>query len=996
MEFRRTNPVRNRNRNRNFYTDNPTGWYCTVCRLDMHILSKIPHLNGKPHAKRVGELGLPPQARVAVSPPKTTARVEAGREKEEREGGGEKAEEEGVGGLKVEDEEKGEDEDEEGEGEKEGEGEDHEVEVNERENTEEGLPANEGQLIDLDDTHHDWPEIPSQTLSSMLWRCTTCDETLSIFFRDEHLAGRAHAKMLRRKTQPQNSEATPEPIIPSSMTWQCTLCNETMNLFHKYEHLTGKRHTKTLQAQGPPQDPDISRDFPEFAASTYWKPDEYDIYANEANDGFNDVEISSPPQIAKNHFDHDTLDGEAFDLGAFEHIAQYIPQTTVSVNSHGLDPEPEHQVKEDVEAPIDWSVTPVLNQVWDSAAAKWTCMTCSVTVEMSGKEAHLASAGHMARCNCSVCTQYKLISSQGSQRVDTNHGEQVLTEKQLSKIEAEPKIEIRDSAPGDCTGEQADISLNEQTEIFSGETSPKKEGMFNCRICEADFVLEYRWMHLSKAWECKVCNKWLHIDWKDRHLERHTKKAQKPSESHDTATDKSTTAVLTPDRLEMPSATPSPSIEEQFYCPVCKKDLTLDHKKPHQGSTWQCTACKLTVHILGEGQDIVCKKKSWEIHDEPQSQKDLVAGGEQDIESDGTIDLLGDEIDISTQGFRRIPQQVNRSFIDDYDQDLMLMLDESTATTNLEEAHPPNAQGPESKSKNQSKSTTEYTSAIQQSLDHEPTLEGQNHFLQQVEGAEDAQPSSKQAKIPPEASSPIAKPENEPQNTNEPAPTTGGPTNYEPTEGSQNHPLQHMEEIGDAQSSSGQVETPPKAPSSIVPETLHCTICGDRNYPIENKKFHTGRAWECTICEKTMHRGSRDSHLDGAKHKARELLRARAGIIAIAPPTPVTPTPRAIWMTAAVPAMAATPTRIVPETPPDTPTPTEPETFYCELCRKVLRIKHKKLHQSREWECTICNVRIHTAWKYGHMAGRKHIKKYENQGGMVLPEEAGSNSSISA
>lgn len=660
----------------------PMGWYCTVCESEMGISNKTTHLNGKRHAQKMRKRDLLNPRGTTASPAMTTGLVEVEEEEEEEE------------------EEDGNEESEQDD--------DDQEELEELEDKVERWVANIEQLIDPGATNSfpdDWHEIPNQISPPMIWACATCDESMNIFSRSDHLNGKAHAKMLRRQPQSPSPKAAPEPIVQPSWTWQCTICDETMNIFYKDEHLTGRRHAKVLQVKGISQYPTSSRDFQEFAASVYQTLDRHDIVANAADNSSNGV-VEIPPS-------------------------------------------------------------------------------------------HLAGI---------------------------NRAKQALAKDQSPEVEAaesaEPTSEVGGLAQ-DPDGD-AEISSSENTQISPTTPSITSAGMFNCRICDAEFILKYRWMHLRKAWKCQVCNRWLHIDWRDRHLARHTKRSETA-----TTTAEPTTTATTADKAGERS--PRPNGTNQYHEPQFLVNQVWDSEQ--------------------------------ETSPEREAGKD--------------------------------------------------------ANSHAQEFPPRNSQ-PE----DQPQETHEYTPGIGISSDHESTYDSQNHSLQQ------------------------------------------------------------NEEIGDERPSTKQGETPPETSDPITPETFRCTVCGDREYSIEKQRYHAGRAWECTVCNKTIHRSRGPAHLAGGKHARHELQERKEPNNA--------PTSRRVGTKRrmrelqkrteshnAVQAedIAAAPTHKAPETPPDIPNKTDPEKFYCETCGTDVKTMYKKLHQSRAWECTICDITIHTASKHSHLAGRKHTKK---------------------
>lgn len=999
-----------------------------ICELDMPHSSRVPHLKGKRHTLRLQVLGLNQPVETVVNPPDIPDRVEmvekwvGGVVAENGEGGrvgevegGEGGDSEEVDDSEEDDSEESEDDEDEDEDEYE---EAHEGEWNDAEE----------HLIDLGPPNDipDWPEISNQTSSSMSWRCTTCDETMSIFFRDQHLSGKSHANALRKGVQTQDSEVTLEPIIPPSMTWHCTICDETMGIFYKGEHLSGKPHVKKLQARGLSQDPADSIGVPETASSTYWVPDGRDTEVNGVNDSLDHVVGGFSPghQTARRHRTYAevlrlraTSNNKAHYTSRPASAGDEIPPHIAGASTRGLGPGLHNQDEKDVKKSDDWTIN---NLVW-SQIAKWTCMTCSMTMEMSEKEAHLDSTSHIARCNCPACTRYKSRTSKESHITDTKDTEEVPAETQ--------PLELKTESGGPQHLDEPELYPGEKTKIY-----PKpKPGMFHCRICDDEFILEYKWMHLSKAWECKTCDKWIHVDWRDRHIERHAIQSEKIKAREAAA--EAPAAISAPDEPPAPPAA-SVSVKEEYYCPVCKKNLTMKQKARHQWGAWQCMDCDLTVHILSGNRDMVCRRGARKSHGQEQKHetqflRDLGLK-EEDTKPSELIDLLGDDIDISIQEFSPMSEVGNQSFDDSL---WGLMLGEGGAATYSGDVDLLEVFGLESKTEDQPQSTTANV-LVETPLGDEAAHEKKS-TLQKTDEIKDIEPSDEKEEVF-EASHSDAEPEGQLQNTNVCAPSVVDVSDFELTHGRQNHlpecaeelaeveteqPLdeqgdvssetsssiaeseelegmgrrpptfegspayedslrsegglsQLTEEIGDAQSSHKQAEISPEAPSPAL-ETFHCTVC-EVDLSIEKKKYHHGRAWECQVCDKKMHRSSRDSHLAGAKHRKHELLGSKKSLVAtqlkaaaavpVIPEVPVAP---------GIPVIPVAQARKVSETQSEPPTATDPETFFCETCNKMFKTKIKKIHQTREWECTVCDIKTHIAWKMSHLAGSKHVRREE-------------------
>lgn len=186
--------------------------------------------------------------------------------------------------------------------------------------------------------------------------------------------------------------------------------------------------------------------------------------------------------------------------------------------------------------------------------------------------------------------------------------------------------------------------------------------------------------------------------------------------------------------------------------------------------------------------------------------------------------------------------------------------------------------------------------------------------------------------------------------------------------------VQHPEEIEHVGPSTKQLKIPSNTPNSTI-ETFTCTICGDKEFSVEKRKYHLGRAWECTICGKTMHQGWRNSHIAGSKHRARELRklaeanRERELRELVEAHTTVPPEVISVDEVSSVTAVAQTETAS-----------TEQGRFYCEVCEREFSMKHHKYHRSPGWECTLCDLRIHSSSKHSHLTGRRHIKRVGIQG----------------
>ncbi|KAL0632530.1 hypothetical protein Q9L58_008587 [Maublancomyces gigas] len=1007
-------------RHNSFATRANNTWYCELCQIEMGISSKIPHLVGKPHAGKLALSGLGPPVGPAGAVPATAqaqaqaeveVEVEAGMtmdmdmgegegeyagegegeyagegegeyagegegeyagegeyvgegegegeaqvqaQEQEAEVGGEVGAEydygEEYGGEVVEEVEEGgeEEEEEEGEGEEE-EGADDEADENEDEYEEEmegDWPPNDV---------GDWPEIPIQTTSSMSWRCSACDETMSVFFKEEHLSSKIHIRKAIGQFPSQQSWTTSEPTAPVSMTWQCTTCDETMSVFFKEEHLSGKRHLKTIRAQGSSQGSVTSRDVLESASSVYWTPEEQDIGAISGTGtgsvpsttsrapGFRPPMTLQRQQTPENRFPRAASSSgtrELIDISK-EHtqytsqplLAAKIPLYTAGSSSYGF--RPEDHVGEHVAATDDWSVEPQHNLLWGSTAAQWTCTVCSMTMSIGERDTHLASAGHLKRCNCSTCVH----SRPGALKAPETKNET------------------------DYVGQPSDEQAEEPTETSPENPISAAPGMFDCRICNAEFPLDYRWMHLSRAWECTSCERWLHFDWKVVHLERH---AQRANKFQYTAADQSITESSTLDESSMSSTPPNSSTppssaaaEELFYCADCNKDIKIQHQSLHQGGVWVCTICDKTVHIPGKATHLAGRKHNQKLEEqgqyyreqvetqtyESQFQQNLIFDEEQVVELVETqaydpqfqenffdeeqaaepvelIDLLGDFLGDSIEGYPTISQWNNQSYTENDSWDLVFgagaAATDPAGTHILDELREP-----ESGSEDQSQTTNGFASALEEHPDHESTYGSQST-------------------------------------------------------------LQELEEIGDAESlgkEGGKGEVVPETP---VLETFCCEVCGNRPYSVEMRKYHLGRPWECRVCNKTMHLGSRISHLAGkshAKHELMESSRAYARTVAVAPIYAAagssTDTPAPACELPEETAVAA-PSE-VPEIPyvvPQAPASVE-STLYCATCNKWFKKQHERIHKTRAWECTVCNVSMHLAWRTSHIAGGKHLKRQE-------------------
>lgn len=798
-----------------------------------------PHLKGRPHAVKLAKKGLgrpvwAPGVGVVVGGMEEgevregvvqggevrgdvrveeEVHIQRGEEVQvgQYEEGGEYGEEEGEEGEEEEEEEEEEEQEDEEEDEEgdEDEGEEEEGEEGEEE------PHEEVDWVS-DNTRSDWPEIPDQSHSSMSWRCTACDETMSVFFKDAHLSSKPHIKRFLGQSLPRpTTTTTTTTTAPFSMTWQCITCDETMNVFYKEEHLSGKRHLRSLRSHSSSQDSVTSKDVPESVPSVYWTPDEYDVEATVSavetptrpSWAWTALMSSMEQQTAADEFHEPTVDDQKE-----PERAAGIPLYPMAGDGHGLG----------LEDPVgetnpDWSVAPEHNQLWVSTDAKWTCMTCSTTIWVGERDAHLASAEHMARCSCEVC---------------------VLNRPSASEELLEPGNET-----GDPDDEQAEILYDEPAEITSDEpaappgcsrTSPE---MFYCRTCDAEFRPELKWQHLSKAWKCTVCDRWLHISWQETHLERHSKKAQPPPEAANG--------------------------EALFYCAVCDLGIKSRYRALHQGATWQCTVCNLAVHVVGKAQHEAGETHVRKLEEQ---NRDLVYA-QQHVEQGNLIDLLGDVDEDPILGFPPMPLGRNQFSTENDGWDLVFG-------------------------------------------------GGEPHLLDEA-----------------------LEPESESQCRSGAASVLGEHPDHESTYGSQST----LQEIGD-EDSTEEIDI---APEENGLETFRCSVCGDKEYSIEKKEYHLTGAWKCEVCDKTIHVSSRDTHLAGTGHRTRE-RKSRTIAVAIAPP----------------PASSAA---------------SDALTFYCEVCRRTFKTKQERIHRTRPWECIVCNITIHIAWRQGHTAGTKHLKRLEKQ-----------------
>jgi rubrerythrin len=75
------------------------------------------------------------------------------------------------------------------------------------------------------------PPIPALSTANLKWHCLICDVSVERAKKDEHLAGRPHA---RQKRQP----------------WDCTICDRSMTLGVKASHLAGKAHAAAARKGG--------------------------------------------------------------------------------------------------------------------------------------------------------------------------------------------------------------------------------------------------------------------------------------------------------------------------------------------------------------------------------------------------------------------------------------------------------------------------------------------------------------------------------------------------------------------------------------------------------------------------------------------------------------------------------------------------------------------------------------------------------------------------
>lgn len=98
---------------------------------------------------------------------------------------------------------------------------------------------------------NDWPEIPGQDPSTMVWTCDICEMRMSVFSRSEHIASE-HPPKAKQSPRPrrQRKKAGGEGGMP---TWQCELCDEEVNIFYTAEHVAGKKHVMKLKESGEPQ-----------------------------------------------------------------------------------------------------------------------------------------------------------------------------------------------------------------------------------------------------------------------------------------------------------------------------------------------------------------------------------------------------------------------------------------------------------------------------------------------------------------------------------------------------------------------------------------------------------------------------------------------------------------------------------------------------------------------------------------------------------------------
>lgn len=431
----------------------------------------------------------------------------------------------------------------------------------------------------------DWPEIPDQGPSSMLWTCNVCDTQMNISLRTEHLASE-HPPKERKVRGARGARKKKVESDANTPTWHCELCDEDVNIFYTAEHAKGKKHVLKLRQSADYQYIPPSEEFIEHRA-VYKPPEGEEVLAADdeeteeypAGGEVYEEEESAvyKPEKGEEGYDDWEPDGNADGGEKLEESAVFKPG-----KEKGEEKKKEEEEEEEEEEDEDWEVED--SKVYRPLSHK------SQRSGFHGRQNQIRApipppppppaVPYPARKLAAV--GYLRQPPAGITQYPPHPPVQQATQYPVPQPQQPPSQPRYNQYLSKMSGGngQAQDPLNSQTAIHIQVPT------FYCDLCDTDFPISEQNQHSEATFECAVCDEEYHANEHAAHLasENHKENARAhgyaPMHAMPMAEYLPPPPVLPPAPAPASAAAAAPK-PLRFHCELCDKTMGADSRASH-------------------------------------------------------------------------------------------------------------------------------------------------------------------------------------------------------------------------------------------------------------------------------------------------------------------------------------------------------------------------------------------------------------------------------